>query len=107
MRKIFSNIIPALVGIVFCGAPVFGATDYSAMSTEELAQMRGTMREAPAEEREAFHREWQQRFMNMTAEEQRKYGGPPENAPRDGSGDGYGRGGQGMGPGSGMGGGRR
>ncbi|MFH1217438.1 MAG: DUF1104 domain-containing protein [Pseudomonadota bacterium] len=99
MKRKTSNIALALIGFVLSAAPAFGATDYSSMPTEELAQMRGTMRAAPAEERKAFHYEWQKRFINMTKEEQQKYSGPPDIAPRDGSGDGYGRNESGMGRG--------
>lgn len=105
MKNRFKKIVPALFVFSLLAAPVFAVTDYSSMSTEELAQLRGTMRDAPAEEWEAFHHEWQKRFQTMTREEQMKYSGPPENAPRDGSGPGYGRGGgMGSGGGGGMGG---
>ncbi|MFZ5766885.1 MAG: DUF1104 domain-containing protein [Thermodesulfobacteriota bacterium] len=107
MQKKRTSIVTALLLLALAAAPAFAGPDYSTMSTDELNEMRGTMRDAPAEEREAFQREWQHRINTMTREERQKYSGPPANAPRDGSGDGYGRGmGGGMG-GGGMGGGRR
>ncbi len=84
------------------------AVDYSQYSTEELAKMRGTMRNATEEEREAFRAEWQKRLREMSPEERKQYMGRPENATRDGQGFQYGRGkgrgGQGMGQGMGRGG---
>ena|SRR3990167_7788750 len=94
----------------------FAATDYSAMTTEELSAKRGSMKQATVEERNAFQNEWQNRVQKMSPEEKQKAMGQPENAPRDGagqkSGQGQGRGsgmggGGGMGSGGGMGGGRR
>ncbi len=96
------SVIAVLLLLALAAAPAFAATDYSTISTEELNEMRGTMRDAPAQEREAFQREWQQRLNSMTREERQQYSGPPANAPRDGAGDGYGRG-----MGGGIGGGRR
>ncbi len=84
------------------------AVDYSQYSTEELSKMRGTLRNATEEEREAFRAEWQKRMREMSPEERMKYVGPPDNATRDGQGYQYGRGkgrgqGQGMGQGQGQG----
>jgi len=62
------------------------AADYSSMSTAELAELRGTMRDADAEEISAFRSEWQSRLQNMTSEERQAYRGRPENAPADGQG---------------------
>ena len=62
------------------------AADYSAKTVEELNALRGTMRNAPVEERQAFVAEWQKRFQLMTPEEQQKYMGRPANAPADGQG---------------------
>lgn len=75
----------ALSGLLMGITPLFAA-DYTGMSTEKLAAMRGTMRNASPEEHAAFQHEWQNRIRQMTQEEQRKYLGPPEKAPRDGSG---------------------
>ena len=97
------------------------ATDYSRMSNEELAALRGTMQKASPEDHDAFRAEWRSRLQNMSAEEQQKFlGHPPsttnyQSGPRyqehsgNGPGDGYGTGvdgGQGPGGlGSGYGGG--
>jgi hypothetical protein len=62
------------------------AEDYSSMSTAELAELRGTMRNIPAENVSAFRSEWQSRLQQMTPEEQQAYRGRPENAPADGQG---------------------
>ena len=48
--------------------------------------MRGTMRNAPIEERKAFVAEWQKSLQLMTPEERGKYMGRPTNAPADGKG---------------------
>ena len=77
-------------------ATTFGlATDFSAMSTEELMQMRGTV---PVAERAAFQAEMQKRMQSMTPQERQRYKGP-------GKGMGMGQG-RGMGMGQGMGQGR-
>ena len=80
----------------------WAATDYSAMTNEELAAKRGSMKQSTAEERNAFQNEWQNRVQQMSPEEKQKAMGQPENAPRDGSGQ---KNGQGQGKGSGSGGG--
>ncbi len=83
-------ILTALALALLSGAPALAATDYSAMSNEELAARRGAMQGATVEERNAFQREWQNRLQQMSPEEHQKYmrgQGPGEN--------------QGLGPGSG------
>lgn len=101
-----------LAGSLLSATLAFAATDYSAMTTEELAAQRGTLHQATVEERNAFHNEWQKRVQQMSPEERRKALRPPPNAPRDGSGPRFGPGvgnspTPGSGMGSGMGGGRR
>jgi len=82
----------------------WAATDYSAMTNEELAAKRGSLQQATMEERNAFQNEWQSRVQKMSPEEKQKAMGQPENAPRDGSGQKNGQGqGKGSGAGSGMG----
>lgn len=90
------------ISLAMMSIPAFAATDYSSLTTEELAAMRGTMQNATEEDHNAFRHEWQERIRNMSPEERQNYAGPPENAPR------YGRGGDhepgsGMGPGPGTG----
>ena len=97
-----------LAGSLLTATLAFAATDYSAMTNEELAAKRGSMKQSTIEERNAFQNEWQNRVQKMTKEEKQKFLGQPENAPRDGSGQKNGQGqsmGGGMGSGSGMGGG--
>ena len=102
------RISTILAGSLLTSTLAFAATDYSAMTNEELAAKRGSMKQSTIEERNAFQNEWQNRVQKMTKEEKQKFLGQPENAPRDGSGQknsqGQGMGG-GMGSGSGMGGG--
>lgn len=98
-----------LTGSLLCAALAFAATDYSAMTNEELAAQRGSMKQSTVEERNAFQNEWQSRVQKMSPEERQKVMGQPDNAPRDGSGQKNGQGqgkgsGAGMGSGSGMGG---
>lgn len=90
-----------LAGSLLCASLALAATDYSAMSNEELAAQRGAMKQSTIEERNAFQNEWQNRVQKMSPEERQKVIGQPENAPRDGSGRKAGQGGgQGMGNGS-------
>jgi len=87
-----------LASLTMLSTPVWAGTDYSSMTTEELSQIRGTLRDASQEERDAFRAEWQKRMLEMTQEERQNYIGPPANAPMDGAGLH-----QGMGQGGGMG----
>ncbi len=78
------------------------AADYSRYSTEELAAMRGTLRNLSAEEREAFRTEWQKRLQQMSPEERATY--TRGNGAGMGSGSCSGQGyGQGLGKGYGRG----
>jgi len=91
------NTRKLLIGCVLAGAcalaaPAWSATDYSSMSTEEMAAMRGGLRDASPEEREAFRTEWRNRTRSMSQEERRSMSGRPSGAPQDGSGARYGRG---------------
>ena len=103
------RISTILAGSLLSATLAFAATDYSAMTTEELAAQRGSMKQSTMEERNAFQNEWQNRMQKMSPEEKQKFMGQPENAPRDGSGQkngqgkGMGSGGSGMGSGGGMG----
>ncbi len=102
MRNTGSKKLGAILAFSLLSAATlaWAATDYSAMTTEELAAKRGSMKQATVEERNAFQNEWQNRVQKMSPEEKQKVMGQPENAPRDGSGQ---KNGQGMGNGSGMG----
>lgn len=79
MMRFTAAVLSALFGLVLYISPV-SAADYSALSTEELANMRGTLQNATEEERKAFQNEWQKRTQNMTQEERQKYLGKPEGA---------------------------
>ena len=95
------------------------AVDYSAMSTEELSNLRGSMQTATPAERDAFHAEWTSRVEQMTPAERQEHMGPGKGIHRtddsgemgtgrgNGPGDGSGSGGMGSGngPGDGSGGG--
>lgn len=63
----------------------------SSYSLDELAAMRGSLRESSEEERAAFHSEWQSRIENLSPDERATYLGRPDGMPRDGSGIGAGR----------------
>ncbi len=76
-----------VVGVTLCAASAW-ASDYSGHSTDELAAMRGTMREAAEQDRNKFQKEWQKRVKEMPVEERAKYTGRPENAKQDGQGPG-------------------
>jgi uncharacterized membrane protein YgcG len=94
-----------ILGLGLLTAPAFAETDYSSMTNEEMAAMRGIMRDASQEERDAFRSEWQSRVNSMSQEERQQAVGRPDNASRDGAGNKYGKGGgQGQGNGSGGGG---
>ncbi len=84
-------LVGILAGSFFLGSVAL-ATDYSKNSTEELHRMRGTMKNATQEEREAFRTEWQKRMREMSPEERARYMGPSENAPRGSWGKGWGHG---------------
>ncbi len=55
----------------------FAAADYSRYSDEELAKLRGTMRNAAPEERNAYHDEWQKRLREMGPDDRMQYMGRP------------------------------
>ena len=89
--KNFKKIAFGLMVLCMLSMPNLGySADYSSYSTQELAAMRGTLRNASPEERAAFRQEWQKRMQNMTPEERAQY---MNSAPRGrGQGMGYGRG---------------
>jgi hypothetical protein len=85
MKSKLMKLSRLVVGMALFAAPAF-AVDYSAYSTDELAKMRGTMRNVPEEDRSQFRNEWQKRINEMPVEERSQYTGRPENAQRDGEG---------------------
>lgn len=52
-------------------------TDYAALSTAELLALRGTMRGAPAAERDRFHAELRKRIQRLREKTRRTYRVPP------------------------------
>jgi hypothetical protein len=54
--------------------------DYTAMSNQELADLRGAIENAPSAEQEAYRLEWSKRLENMTEEEKQEYVRPDEAA---------------------------
>lgn len=61
-------------GLGFLAAlPVLATQDYRAMTTEELAGLRGTMGDAPPANRDAFRDAWHERLNAMAAEEREQY----------------------------------
>ncbi len=72
MKTIIKAFLAILtVSLIFSGH--VHATDFSNYSTEELSEMRRTMRDASTEERAAFREEWQKRLNEMTEEERQQY----------------------------------
>jgi len=72
LRKTLYTVLLAAMIV----SPAWAVTDYSGMTTEELSQLRGTLRNATPEEREAFRSVWQERVRNMSTEEMQRYIGP-------------------------------
>lgn len=95
MKKYVMLIVCMVIAMAF-SLPV-SAADYSAYSTEELAEIRGTLSSSTEAERQSFRDEWQQRVKSMTVDERQQYSGKPANA--SGSAQGY-RHGYGSGAGS-------
>ncbi|MEA2108419.1 MAG: DUF1104 domain-containing protein [Pseudomonadota bacterium] len=85
MKRCLMLIMAIAMAMTF-SLPVLAA-DYSSYSTEELAEMRGTMSSSTEEERQSFRNEWQQRVKSMPVDERRQYSGRPANA--SGNGQGY------------------
>jgi len=71
------GIAALLIGL--SSTPLF-ASDYSSMSIDELANIRGTLYNATIEERNEFRSEWQKQIQSMTFEERQQYMGRPSNA---------------------------
>ena len=88
MKKVNCVLFGMSIGFLLLAGSVW-AVDYSTKTTEELNTLRGTMRYAPFEDRNAFVTEWQKRLHLMNPEERQKYSGRPQNAPADGKGNRY------------------
>ncbi len=90
MAKRINKIGMALIGLSLIVTPVW-ASDFSSMTTDELSNLRGTMKSETQEEHAAFQKEWQSRVQQMSADERQQYKGKPANASQDGSGNQYGK----------------
>jgi hypothetical protein len=98
MHKFYLRLM-IMAGILIAPSYLMAA-DYSTYTTEQLSEMRGTMQNATAEERNAFRNEWQSRMQAATPEERaamrnsngqgKRYGSG--NGTCDGSGKGHRRG---------------
>ncbi|PKN49132.1 MAG: hypothetical protein CVU58_04465, partial [Deltaproteobacteria bacterium HGW-Deltaproteobacteria-16] len=60
------RISAILAGSLLTATMAWAATDYSAMTNEELAAKRGSMKQSTVEERNAFQNEWQNRVQKMS-----------------------------------------
>lgn len=81
-KKIYAKTMLVLVAALCLGAgAAWAATDFSAMTTEEMATRRGTMQQTENAEHQAFQEEWQKRLNKMSPEERQKHLGRPEAAP--------------------------
>lgn len=73
MRRIWAVL---LLGCVCCTAA--WAMDFNRMTNQELADLRGAIRNASQEEQSAFQLEWEKRQAVMTEEEKKLFAPPPE-----------------------------
>ncbi|MHB8809474.1 MAG: hypothetical protein ACYC9M_05620 [Desulfobulbaceae bacterium] len=60
------------------------AMDFSRMTNQELADLRGAIRNAPQEEQSAFQQEWGKRQAAMTEEEKKLFAKPLDEPDSDG-----------------------
>ncbi len=84
MLRRMKQICLAGIMVGCLSAPVFAA-DYSSMSTEEMAAMRGTLQDATQEERSSFQSEWRNRMQQMSPEDRQQYKKGAGAGPQDGS----------------------
>jgi len=72
-RLDLKKITGALIAAALISTPVFAQTDFSQYTTEQLANMRTTVKTMPVQERKAFMKEWQKRMMAMTPQQRQQY----------------------------------
>ena len=60
-----------LLVTIFCGAA--WAKDFTRMSNQELADLRGMIQNVPPAEQDAFNKEWAKRLAAMTDKEKKLY----------------------------------
>ena len=105
MKRTICNIITISALFLLMLPGIALSKDFQSMTTEQLSELRGTMFNAPQEERDAFRAEWRNRINQMSPEEKEQFlgagGGRGQgNRSGDGLGDGSGRGKGGAGSGS-------
>ena len=59
--------------LLSCAATALASGNFSDLTNEELAALRGRMNNESTENREAFRKEWQQRVAHMTTEERKSF----------------------------------
>jgi len=89
-KAIVKSIIVS--GMLTLALPAFAA-DYSGYSAEELAAMRGNMRNATSQERKAFRNAWRDKAQSLPPEDRRSLKTTNGNRYGSGSGGGSKRGG--------------
>lgn len=73
MKMLIAAAVAALLMSGVCS--VGAAMDYADMSNEELAELRGAVRNAPEQERRAYEVEWAKRLTLMSEGEKQRYSG--------------------------------
>ncbi len=86
-KSMIGKIGVLVLGLGLLSAPAWAVTDYGSMTNEELAAMRGTMRDVSPEDQANFRAVWQERVKSMDPEQRRDAVSRPDNALRDGKGD--------------------
>ena len=81
MQFIRSILVCLLFGVLFCGGAL--AMDFARMSNQDLADLRGAIRNAPEPEQQAFRLEWEKRLAAMPEEEKKRYAPPQDQSPED------------------------
>ncbi len=79
MKKNMMMLLMSASLLGFSGVAV-AATDYSHATDTELAALRGKMRNAPVEDRMAYHREWQKRLAELGPDDRMPYMRGPKGA---------------------------
>ena len=97
MPRNFITLLTCSVLFLMLLPGISAGADFQSMTTEELSKLRGTMYNAPQEQRDAFRAEWAKRINQMTPEEKQQYLGSGSgrgqgNRSATGLGDGQGRG---------------
>lgn len=62
-----------ILGSLILTTVVYAANDYSNYSIEELAKMRGTLRNTTQEEKDAFREAWQEKLRSLNPEKRQTY----------------------------------